>query len=229
MSNNALDEFRKLLEIGETLMGPGGCAWDREQTLVSLRSSVLEEACEVIEAIDNEDDDNLAEELGDLLYQVIFLSMVAEKENRFSLKMVINLICEKLIHRHPHVFGDKELHTADEVLKQWEEIKRLEKSDRISILDGIPKGLPALVRAYKIAKKIKDTSFAPEEAKIEEELPHFFETEEELGELLWDLVKRAKRRGLHPEHALRKVLVAKEAAFRDWEGSHKTTPTPHEK
>lgn len=214
---DAIEAFKKLLEVGKTLMGPNGCVWDREQTLVSLRASVLEEACEVIEAIDNEDDENLAEELGDLLYQVVFLSMVAEKEQRFSLQGIITLIYEKLIHRHPHVFGDVELETAEEVLKQWEEIKMKEKSERTSLLDGIPKGLPSLARAFKIAKKMKKVSYATDEIVDEEPL---FETEEELGELLWKVVKMAKKKNLNPESALRKVLAFKEEAFRDWESEY---------
>lgn len=208
-----IDQFEKLLEISKTLMGPNGCPWDREQTLVSLRSAVLEEACEVIDAIDNEDDNNLSEELGDLCYQAVFLSMVAEKENRFSLKNVLEKICEKLIFRHPHVFGDKKVKTADEALKNWEESKKKEKPDRESILDGIPKGLPALARALKIAKKIKKTSDEP----LSSSDSFLFETEEELGNLLWEIVKKAQEKKLHPEVALRKSIANKEKAFRSLE------------
>lgn len=220
MNKVPVDAFEKLLHVGEVLMGPQGCPWDREQTLVSLRGAILEEACEVIEAIDNEDDENLAEELGDLLYQIVFVSMVAQKEKRFSLEGVIDLVREKLIHRHPHVFGDKEIKTADEVLKAWEEIKAQEKSHRTSLLDGIPKGLPALARGYKIAKKIKETLYGKNHSSEGGNTPAF-ESEEELGELLWDIVKQAKTKDLNPENALRKVLFSQEETFRAWESTPK--------
>ncbi|MCB1180542.1 MAG: MazG family protein [Chlamydiia bacterium] len=213
INKGALEEFKALLEVAEILMGPGGCPWDREQTLISLRGSVLEEACEVIEAIDLSDDINLAEELGDLLYQVVFLSMVAENENRFSLGVVIQLIREKLIHRHPHVFKQKTNQSADEVLEQWEVIKKKEKTDRTSILDGIPKGLPSLAKGYKIAKKLQKSGFREEE---EEQCP-LFETEEDLGNLLWQIAKKSYLSGLNPESALAKKLSKKEASFRLFE------------
>ncbi len=213
-----IDEFRKLLLVAEQLMGPEGCPWDREQTLVSMRSSVLEEACEVIEAIDEDDNKNLIEELGDLLYNVIFFCKLGEKEKRFSMQQVIASIREKLIARHPHVFGEKTLSGSAEVLEQWERLKKEEKKHRESLLDGIPKGLPALARAYKMVKKMAKMS-----VPIEEESLPAFETEEELGQLLWAIVRKAKKRELQPEHALRKELVHQEQLFRKWEKTGKET------
>lgn len=207
------EQFKSLISISERLMGPGGCPWDREQTLVSMRSSILEEACEVIEAIDEGDDKNLVEELGDLLYNVVFFCKLGEKENRFSTEDVIRTICEKLIMRHPHVFGEKVCADMQAVLDQWEQLKKEEKKHRESLLDGIPKGLPALARAFKMAKKMEKANWETPSTYV---IPSF-ETEEELGKLLWEIVSKAKKKGLQPEQALRKELVEKEKQFRTHE------------
>lgn len=212
MSNqDASEAFKKLLDITDTLMGPEGCPWDREQTLVSMRESILEEACEVIEAIDEGSDADLIEELGDLLYNIIFFCKLAEKEQRFDMREAIGRIYNKLIVRHPHVFGENKLTDSAAVMIQWEEIKQEEKSHRTSLLDGIPKGLPALGRAYKIAGKMDKADYdATEDQKL-------FESEEELGELLWELVRQARHRKMNPEMALRKEMVNQEREFRQWE------------
>jgi len=213
MQEKALQEFRQLLETADRLLGPGGCPWDREQTLVSMRSSILEEACEVIEAIDEEDDPNLIEELGDLLYNVLFFCKLAEKEGRFSLDQPIAHIREKLIARHPHVFGEHALHDTEAVLEQWERLKKEEKSDRESVMDGIPKGLPSLARAHKIAGKMERAKY-----ETEKQTAPFFASEEELGEMLFVIAQEARKRGINPENALRKELMKQEKAFRKWEG-----------
>lgn len=205
-------EFKKLLDVSRRLMGPGGCPWDREQTLVSMRSSVLEEACEVIEAIDEGDKNNLKEELGDLLFNVLFFCQLGEKEGLFTTEEVIREIKEKLIKRHPHVFGEAKIEGMEAVLNQWEQLKKEEKNHRESLLDGIPKGLPALARAYKMAKKMK--------ADVDETALEF-NSEEELGALLWQLVLEAKKKGIQPEHALRKELLTQESFFREKEKSAK--------
>lgn len=209
----AIEEFNKLLAVTDTLLGPEGCAWDREQTIVSMRESVLEEACEVIEAIDEGNDSDLIEELGDLLFNVIFFCKLAEKENRFETVNPIQTIREKLISRHPHVFGDKKLKEMDAIIEQWERIKKEEKSHRESLMDGIPKGLPALARAYKIAGKMEQAHY---DSSQEGE---FFETEDELGKLLWRIVRHARQIKINPETALRKEMVNQERTFREWEGS----------
>ncbi len=207
-SKKAEEEFLELLLVSDILMGPNGCPWDREQTLVSMRSSILEEACEVIEAVDEKNNQNLVEELGDLLYNVIFFCQLGEKENRFTLAEVIRTIREKLIQRHPHVFKDKKVKDSAEVLDQWERIKQEEKKERESLMDGIPKGLPALSRAYKIAGKLQKKGKGIDLPEME------FETEDELSQLLWIVCQVSRKKGIHPEHALRKRLLEEELDFR---------------
>ena len=212
MSNlHAAEEFNKLLDISDILFGPEGCPWDREQTLVSMRASILEEACEVIEAIDEGNHADLIEELGDLLYNIIFFSKLGEREGHFETADTIRGIREKLIARHPHVFGDKQIDGAEAVIAQWEQIKKREKSHRESLMDGIPKGLPALARAYKIAGKMDQAEY-----NVYKEHLHI-ENEEELGELLWEIVQQARKKKINPETALRKAMVHQEQAFRQWE------------
>ncbi|NGX53386.1 MAG: Nucleoside triphosphate pyrophosphohydrolase [Chlamydiae bacterium] len=195
MNRDAADAFFKILELSDQLMGSDGCPWDREQTLVSMRESVLEEACEVIEAIDEGDDGHLVEELGDLLYNVIFFCKMAEKERRFETKDPIETMHDKLVYRHPHVFGETQIESAEAVKEQWE---RLKAAKREKLTDGLPKGMPALLRAYKTAGKIKPSEHQETTA---------FANEEELGELLWEMVLQARKLGLNPEMALRSQLV----------------------
>lgn len=210
-NKEAEEEFKKLLSVTDELLGPEGCPWDREQTVFSMRESVLEEACEVIEAIDEGNNALLVEELGDLLYNVLFFCKLAEKEGRFFTVDAIRSIREKLIARHPHVFGGNKLENMDAIIEQWERIKKEEKSERESLMDGIPKGLPALARAYKIAKKMEKADY---DFQAEEEL---FESEEELGKLLWIVVRQARQQEINPEMALRKEMLNQEKAFREWE------------
>lgn len=214
MHKELFDAFKKLWETAEILMGPNGCPWDREQTLVSIRGSVLEEACEVIEAIDGGDDENLQEELGDLLYNVIFLSLLARKENRFLPHEPIDGMRKKLIERHPHVFGERVDLDSKQVKEQWEQIKKREKKHRESLLDGIPKALPALDKAHRIADKMQKDNYV-EEAGNQKEFS--CKTEEEVGAILWEISKRASVLGINPECALRKILIEKERKFRHWE------------
>lgn len=209
----AVEEFEKLLSVTDALLGPEGCPWDREQTVVSMRESVLEEACEVIEAIDEGSNVDLIEELGDLLYNVVFFCKLAEKEKRFETVDAVRSVREKLIARHPHVFAGKKLENMEAVIEQWEQIKKEEKNHRESLMDGIPKGMPALARAYKVAKKMEQADF---DFQAEEEL---FESEEELGKLLWIVVRQARQQEINPETALRKEMVNQEKAFREWERS----------
>ena len=145
--------FDRLFEIMDALLGPEGCPWDREQTVESLRSTVLEETCELIEAIDLGDPYHMAEELGDLAFNVVFFCRLGEKQGLFTTEQMLEGICEKLIRRHPHVFADGDaIEDSEAVLEQWEKIKAEEKEKRESALDGLPPQLPALLRAHKVLK-----------------------------------------------------------------------------
>lgn len=197
--------IEKLIGIVERLLGPGGCPWDQEQTMKSIRSSVLEEACEFIEAIDLGENHHMVEELGDLLFNVIFFCKLGEKEKRFELQEVVEEICAKLIRRHPHVFGNAEVKTAEEVLNQWEKIKKEEKQERKSIFDGIPNNLPSLLRAQKMIKKMPSIKHLDEPQ---------FDNEEVLGQMLLDIARSAHRKGLDAEQALRNTLAHIEQEYR---------------
>lgn len=159
-------DFDDLVHIMTLLRSPGGCLWDMEQTHESIRDNLIEEAYEVVEAIDNKDLTLMQEELGDLLLQVIFQARIAEEENAFDISNVVSDICAKLVHRHPHVFGSVVAKTAEEMLANWEKIKIEEKQREtlVSRLEAVPPQLPALLRASKIAKKTA-FFFGPESAQ----------------------------------------------------------------
>lgn len=208
-------EYKELEEIVRLLRKE--CPWDRMQTNDSIKEATLEEAFEVVEAIDEKNYDELKKELGDLLLHVIFHSIIAEEINKFSLADVINLEKEKLIRRHPHVFGDVEVEDHHEVKRNWEKIKMSE--GRSSVVDGIPKDLPALLRSHRIQEKIAKIGFewtSSDEAfqKIEEELSELKnsiseknkdEIESEFGDLLFSLVNFARLYQISAESALRKT------------------------
>jgi len=199
--------FTQLCEILDTLLGPNGCPWDQKQTLQTLRQYVLEETCEVIDAICDHDIESLKEELGDLFFNVIFLAKVAAKEGHFTLEETLKGISDKLIRRHPHIFSTgKKLTTPDEVLKQWEAIKKEEKKSTNSEVSGIPKSLPALSRAQKLLSKMQKADVADEEITANSE-------EDQIGQKLFSVVAEAKRLGVDPEAALRKVTLQKEKKF----------------
>ena len=167
-----VDRLRKIVV---QLRSPDGCPWDREQTHQSLKPHLIEECYELIDAIDAGDDKELKEELGDLLLQVVLHSQMAAEASRFTLDEVATAIADKLVNRHPHVFGENRLPDSEAVLRQWEVIKRSEKQERRSVLDGVPKGLPALARAQKIQTKAARVGFDWDEAdgalaKVREEL-----------------------------------------------------------
>ena len=214
---------RGVAQVGELvrrLRAPGGCPWDREQTFESLRPDVLEEAYEVAEAIDLKDEDKLCEELGDLLLQVVFLSVIAEEHALFTLRDVTTGLCAKLVYRHPHVFGDAIAEDSAAVLAAWDKLKKAEKhqTTQTDVLRAVPKPLPALTRARKVQKKAKDVGFDwndPLDAlqKVKEETGEF-EAElkaqspaakEELGDLLFSVVNAARLAGLDPEDALNRA------------------------
>lgn len=206
-----MEEIKELIDVINRLLAPDGCPWDREQTLLSMRNSLLEETCEVIEAIDLNDPNLIEEELGDLFFNVYFLCCLAQKEEKTTISNILKGITTKLIRRHPHIFGSAKIENSDEVLEQWEKIKKTEQS-RSSLLDGIPKNLPALSRAQKILKKIKKTSFKPASEEMDTN-----QNEEALGAHLFDLVSKSVEKGLDPEHALKRYLANLESQFKEWE------------
>ena len=203
----------RLKQIVQRLRSPDGCPWDREQTHQSLKPHVIEECYELIDAIDDMDDQEMQEELGDLLLQVVLHAQMASEEGRFDFDSVAEVISEKLIRRHPHVFGDTKLATSDAVLKQWDAIKRREKTDRESALDGVPRGLPGLAKAQKMQSKAARVGFDWPDAggpleKVKEEITELEQAEsgeklaEEIGDLLFSVVNFARKSKLDAEELL---------------------------
>jgi tetrapyrrole methylase family protein/MazG family protein len=207
----------RLRTIVAQLRSPEGCPWDREQTHQSLKPHLVEECYELIDAIDSGDDRELKEELGDLLLQVVLHSQMASEENRFGLEDVATVIADKLVSRHPHVFGESRLPDSEAVLRQWEVIKRAEKRERRSVLDGIPKALPALARAQKVQTKAARVGFDWDKAedvlaKVWEELREIESApesrlQEELGDLLFAVVNFARKKGLDAEQILNQATA----------------------
>jgi MazG family protein len=196
-----MDAFDDLLKIADRLLGPGGCPWDREQTLSTLQPYLLEETHELIEAMDLKSPKKIQEELGDLLYTLIFLSKLGEKEGMFTLASSIRSIGDKLIRRHPHIFGELKVQSADEVMQNWEEIKKQEGHK--NPISGIPPSLPALARAQKVIQKM-------DRAKKLEKKETCIASEEELGQALWELVREGHQLGFDAERALRCASIAHE-------------------
>jgi tetrapyrrole methylase family protein/MazG family protein len=217
--NNPL---QRLVELMATLRGPDGCPWDRKQTPESLKPFLVEECYEVVDAIEDGAPAKVRDELGDLLFQIIFHARIAEEAGQFTINDVITAIHEKMTRRHPHVFGDDKLSTDKEVLSNWEEIKRKEKGheDRKSILEGVPKELPSLLRAHRLQERAARVGFDwahLNEAmpKLDEEIAEFKESlksedagkiEEELGDVFFMLVNISRFLGVNPEDALRKTI-----------------------
>jgi len=217
--------IERLLGIMARLREPGGCPWDREQTLETLRPYVLEETYEVLEAIDANDERAHREELGDLLLQIVFQARIAEEERRFDFADVADAISDKLLSRHPHVFGDKagEVKDAEAVLRQWAELKRKEneaKGGGQSVLEGVPREMPALARAERLAEKASRVGFDWPDArgareKLSEEIEELdaaiaggdpTRIEDELGDVLFAGANLARKLGVPPEEALRRTL-----------------------
>lgn len=208
--------IEKLKWVMACLRDPeNGCPWDKEQDFRSIVKYTIEEAYEVADAIENDDMAELKEELGDLLLQVIYYTQMATEENLFSFDDVAGDVADKMISRHPHVFGDENAATADDVTEIWDKQKDKEKEKK-GALDGVAKGLPALLRAQKLQKKAEKVGYvwsSPEDAfkKLEEEIQEFKEAtnqkdkEEEFGDLLYCLVNYGRMQGLNAEEALRKA------------------------
>jgi tetrapyrrole methylase family protein/MazG family protein len=217
-------DISRLTALMARLRAPGGCPWDMEQTMQSLTPFIIEEAYEVISAIDSGDMEHIKEELGDLLLQVVFVSGIAAEEGRFTLADVIDGAHGKMVNRHPHVFGDSKADTPEAVLKQWAEIKRAEKGGKekeAGCLAGIPEDMPALLRAHKVSQKASRAGFdwkSEEEVldKLDEETSEFKEAvrsreaehmEEELGDMLFTMVNIGRFLDVNPEDALRRTIA----------------------
>lgn len=226
-----VDPLDRLKSIVRILRSPGGCPWDQEQTHESLRSGLLEEACEAIDAITQGNDANLREELGDVLLQVVFHADLAAERSAFDFNDAAAEVCQKLIRRHPHVFGDTQASDTGEVLRQWEQIKRQEKGTEASVMDGIPRALPALLRAANAQRKAARIGFDwPDAAGVfdkfrEEiaELSYEMESgdaarlEHEIGDILFTAVNLARKVGVEPELALERATQRFMARFRHME------------
>ena len=209
--------FNRLREVIRALRAPGGCPWDRKQTHETLREYAIEEVYELIDAIDDQDDEGIIEELGDILLQVMLHSQIGEDDGYFMVDDVIRSITEKMIHRHPHVFADTKVETVEDVYKNWDELKREEKGQqRKSILDGVPKQLPALAKAFKLQNNAAKVGFDWDRVKdiwlkLDEELKEVREAieqgertemEREFGDVLFVLANLSRYYKLNPEIAL---------------------------
>lgn len=212
-------KLTELVEIMQRLLAPDGCPWDREQTLATLRPYVVEEAHEVVDAIDRNDLRDLCEELGDLQLQIVFQAALAEQAGAFGIDDVVAAICAKMVRRHPHVFGSEQAKDSGEVLARWEELKAKEKAGR-GVLDGVPRAMPALLRAQRVGEKAAHIGLdwpdarGPRE-KLDEELHELDAAiasadrdamQGELGDVLFALVSVARKHGLDAEAALRGTL-----------------------
>ena len=219
-----LERLAALIAVVHRLRVPGGCPWDREQTHASLRSTLLEEAYEVLEAIDQGSMPALREELGDVLLQVLMQAEIGQESGEFSLGDVADGVREKLIRRHPHVFGDVQVSGADEVVRNWEALKAAEYR-RESALDGVQRSLPALQWAWSLQRRAANVGFDWPDVegaldKVREELDELRqaatpeEREAEFGDLVFSMVNVARKMGMNPEDALRQASGRFEARFR---------------
>ncbi len=209
-------DVSRLREIVARLRAPGGCPWDREQTHESLRAALIEECYETIEAIEKADDANLREELGDLLLHVVMHAQMAGERGAFHFEDIVEAVCDKLIRRHPHVFGSVQAIESAQVIRQWESIKRVEKGAQASVMDGLPAAFPALLLAQDVQKRATRVGFDWEHPsqvldKVAEEFQELREAisgerkatiEEELGDLFFSVVNAARKLGVDSEMAL---------------------------
>jgi tetrapyrrole methylase family protein/MazG family protein len=209
-----LSQFKTLVEIIARLRAPDGCPWDRQQTHASLRSNLLSECYEVLEALDGGDSAELCEELGDLLLQIVLHAQIAADNKEFEIGDVVKNITTKIIHRHPHIFGSRKVKDAEEVMHNWEALKKEERGEGVSILEGVPQEMPALAYAYEISRRAVRVGFEWENIegvidKLVEEIREIKdssslgEKEREFGDLLFTLVNVARWEGIDAEAALR--------------------------
>lgn len=209
-------ELERLIEIVATLRSENGCQWDREQTHKTLRANVIEEAYELVDAISDDNIENLREELGDVLLQVVLHSQIAKDNNEFDIEDVAKELSEKLIHRHPHVFGNKKVSSTEEILDAWDKLKKEEKTYRKSVLDGVSRSQSALMSAQKISKKVVKVGFEWDSVEslkkcIESEYKEFEEAvqsgnmdmmEDEMGDIFFATVNLARWYKIDSEQAL---------------------------
>ena len=212
-----LEAFGRMLDILDELRVK--CPWDAKQTNESLRPNTIEETFELAEALSLNDADNIRKELGDVLLHIAFYSKIADEKNQFDIADVCNALCDKLIFRHPHVFGDVSVDSTEQVLENWEQIKLKEKGGNKTVLGGVPSALPALIKANRIQEKVRNVGFDWEDAsqvweKVEEEMTEVREeinkgdkdaTEAEFGDLLFAVVNAARLYGVNPENALERT------------------------
>ncbi|NWF97862.1 MAG: nucleoside triphosphate pyrophosphohydrolase [Nitrospirae bacterium] len=213
-------KIKNLVEIMKKLRSKNGCPWDKKQTRESLKPYLIEEAYEVLEAIEENNPEKIKEELGDLLFQIIFHCQIAKERNEFDINDVIESISQKMISRHPHVFGESECHTPEDVIKQWEVLKKREGKLRSSILEGVPKAMPSLLRAHRLQKRAAQAGFDWEKLddvllKLDEEIEEFKDAikkgnkemiEEEFGDIMFMFVNLSRFIGINPEDAHRKTI-----------------------
>ncbi len=214
--NPKLQAFDRLLTIMDELREQ--CPWDRKQTMESLRNLTIEETYELADAILNNDTEGVKEELGDLMLHMVFYAKIADEKKEWDIADALNAVCEKLITRHPHIYGDIDVADEEEVKRNWEQLKL--KEGKKSVLGGVPKGLPAMVKAYRMQDKTKQVGFEWENSeqvwdKVQEEMAEFKETldqqesqlrrEEEFGDILFSLINYARFQDIDPETALERV------------------------
>ena len=235
-----LEKLSALIKLIKTLRGINGCPWDQKQTPRSMSVYLIEEMYELVDAIVQNDDQHIAEELGDVLFHILFVAAIFEENKKFNFQQVLYLITDKMLRRHPHVFGESKVENTEDVKKQWHKIKQSEKKDpcHTSILDSIPKNLPALTRSYRISERAARTGFDWDNihgvmAKVEEEWEEFkhevdagigkkenlLKISLEFGDVLFTMVNVARLAGIHPETALSESTSKFEKRFRYMESS----------
>jgi len=211
-----LSKFDALVEIIARLRAPDGCPWDREQTHQSLRGNLLSECYEVMEVLDEGNPEKLCEELGDLLLQIVLHAQIARDNGEFEIGDVVKSITAKIVRRHPHIFGSTKVKDAEEVMHNWEELKREEREEGASMLEGVPKEMPSLGYAYEIQRRVARVGFDWEDTegvidKLVEEVKELQEADspeeraQEYGDLFFTLANIARREGVDPEAALREA------------------------
>lgn len=212
--DSRLEAFNRLLDIMDELREK--CPWDREQTFESLRNNTIEETFELVDAIADKDMDNIKKELGDLLLHVVFYAKIGDEHGAFNIADVANSLCDKLVYRHPHVFGEVKVDGSDQVTQNWEDLKKKEKDRKGGVLSGVPKSMPPLVKAYRIQEKAAAAGFDWEKKedvwdKVKEEIDEIDEEirsgdkdklEGEFGDLLFSVINSARLYGVNPEAAL---------------------------